>query len=141
MHFVTGGAFNGKRNWVSAKYPDAKWVSAYKGQDFTYDGNRVDSFSVVFEGLEEWTRNLSLEYPIDIARTHLRDVLNQWLDWEKQSSNRRVVFIGADITKGIVPIEKENRNWRDLTGWIYQDLTARCDKVDYIWYGVNKTIK
>jgi adenosyl cobinamide kinase/adenosyl cobinamide phosphate guanylyltransferase len=36
---------------------------------------------------------------------------------------------------------RENRLWRDVTGWAYQDLSAMADKVDVIWYGLNQTIK
>jgi adenosyl cobinamide kinase/adenosyl cobinamide phosphate guanylyltransferase len=49
--------------------------------------------------------------------------------------------IGSDITKGVVPLEKENRIWRDLTGWAYQDTAAKAEKVDIIWYGLNQTMK
>ena len=59
----------------------------------------------------------------------------------KKNYQRKLVVIGSDITKGIVPVEKENRLWRDVTGWAYQDLAAQADKIDIIWYGCNQTIK
>ena len=52
-----------------------------------------------------------------------------------------VILIGTDITKGIVPIEAENRVWRDVTGRVYQDTVSICNRVDLIWYGINKRLK
>ena len=53
----------------------------------------------------------------------------------------RIIVIGTDITKGIVPIEKENRVWRDLTGRVFQDTASICERVDLIWYGISKRLK
>jgi adenosylcobinamide kinase / adenosylcobinamide-phosphate guanylyltransferase len=61
--------------------------------------------------------------------------------WEQEKPQKKLVVIGTDITKGIVPVDRENRLWRDVTGWAYQDLAAQADKIDIIWYGCNQTIK
>ncbi|MGG0717851.1 bifunctional adenosylcobinamide kinase/adenosylcobinamide-phosphate guanylyltransferase [Robertmurraya massiliosenegalensis] len=132
MHFVTGGAFNGKSKWVRAKFPEAKWISAYSGETFLQE---VDVQVVVLEGMEQWVRESTY------SREEWAKVLENWLEWEQVDSSRYVLFIGTDISKGIVPIEKENRDWRDRTGWVYQDLVALCKRVDVIWYGINQTIK
>lgn len=139
MHFVTGGAFNGKRAWVTSKLKGADylWFSSYEDiqmpetELFTKD-------IVVVEGIEQWTKELiDLEKP----RNFWNEKLQTWHQWEKENSARQIIMIGIDISKGIVPIEKENRVWRDLTGWVYQDTVAICQKVDVIWYGINQTIK
>jgi len=132
MHFVTGGAFNGKRAWVK-KYTneDVHWVSSYQGEEFPtpfpFNGK------VVLEGMEQWTKKCTREY--------WQDHLKHWEAWEKESPKRQVIIIGTDIMKGIVPMEKEDRNWRDLTGWVYQDIVYLSSRVDVIWYGINQTIK
>lgn len=133
MHFVTGGAFNGKRKWVKEKYPEAKWVSAYNNDSFGFDN--YESTIIVLEGIETWVKDLS------ISRQEWREVVEDWLKWEQADLTRKVIFIGTDITKGIVPIEKEHRQWRDLTGWVYQDIVSVSNQVDVIWYGISKTIK
>ncbi|MDZ5474215.1 bifunctional adenosylcobinamide kinase/adenosylcobinamide-phosphate guanylyltransferase [Bacillus sp. 31A1R] len=132
MHFVTGGAFNGKRAWVkNLLNNECHWISSYQGEEFpnptTFKGK------VVLEGMEQWTKKYS--------REHWRENLKQWLVWEKESADRQVIVIGTDIMKGIVPMEKEHRNWRDLTGWVYQDIVSLSSRVDIIWYGINQTIK
>ncbi|WP_077210573.1 bifunctional adenosylcobinamide kinase/adenosylcobinamide-phosphate guanylyltransferase [Bacillus dakarensis] len=141
MHFVTGGAFNGKRKWVSKTYGETKWISAFQGEVLIEHLSPLNASCVVLEGVEEWLRKLSLEMDINEARNYWKSIVLKWLDWESSAEGRRLVIIGTDLTKGIVPIEKENRNWRDLTGWAYQDLAAHCNKVDIIWYGINQTIK
>ncbi|MEH7382842.1 bifunctional adenosylcobinamide kinase/adenosylcobinamide-phosphate guanylyltransferase [Bacillus sp. JJ1533] len=141
MHFVTGGAFNGKRAWVKQNYLEAKWISSYEGEPLMENLGDLQSSVVVLEGIEMWVKEISSKMTINQAREYLRGVLDGWLEWENMDSNRKIIVIGIDITKGIVPIEKENRNWRDLTGWVYQDLSFRCERVDVIWYGLNHTIK
>ncbi|WP_394172482.1 hypothetical protein [Guptibacillus hwajinpoensis] len=51
------------------------------------------------------------------------------------------MIIGTDITQGILPFEREEQDWRELTGWAYQDLTDAADRVDVIWYGLNQQLK
>ncbi len=135
MHFVTGGAFNGKRKWVITRYPDGKWVSAYKGEALVEDLNALHAATVVLEGLEAWVKELSF------SREKWRSIISGWRKWEQQAPARQVIVIGTDISKGIVPIEKENRSWRDQTGWVYQDMVVACERVDMIWYGINQRIK
>lgn len=132
MHFVTGGAYNGKRRWVRDRYPEAKWVSAYNGSPILVE---LDDSVVVLEGLEQWVKGSSY------TREEWKRQLEKWLTWENETPSRQVVLIGSDISKGIVPMEKEDRDWRDMTGWVYQDVTAVSRQVDLIWYGINQTIK
>ena len=68
-------------------------------------------------------------------------LLEKWLMWERAEQGRMVILIGSDITKGIVPSEAENRVWRDVTGRVFQDTASICERVDLIWYGINKRLK
>jgi adenosylcobinamide kinase / adenosylcobinamide-phosphate guanylyltransferase len=142
LHFITGGAFNGKRAWVKEKYGlDGTWLSAYQNHHLKADMNQIESNLLVLEGIEVWLRELTKSYDSDRCRDIWNTTINHWLLWEKADSNRNLVVIGNDITKGIVPMDHENRLWRDVTGWAYQGLAAKADRVDIIWYGLNQTIK
>lgn len=142
MHFITGGAFNGKRAWVKENYGlCGTWFSAYNDDQLKTDMIQLESNLLVFEGIEIWLQELTKTYDTYKSRETWNTILNHWLSWEKAASKRVLVVIGNDITKGIVPLEKENRLWRDVTGWAYQDLAAKADRVDIIWYGLNQTIK
>ncbi len=141
MHFVTGGAFNGKRAWVKKTYPDACWLSAYENVPMPSLLNDIDKNLLVLEGIEIWLKELSDQNDANQSREIWKHHLEAWGDWEKANTKRQLVVIGTDITKGIVPMEKDNRLWRDVTGWAFQDLAAKAEKVDLIWYGIDQTLK
>ncbi|SFD40779.1 Adenosyl cobinamide kinase/adenosyl cobinamide phosphate guanylyltransferase [Lentibacillus persicus] len=144
MHFITGGAFNGKRKWVKNHYAQEHclWLSAYDGNTLKKQCNEALPEVVVLEGLEEWV-NIQID-PAILPDKQCREMMQEiepWLAWEKADSRRRLVIIGTDISKGIVPANKEERMWRDMTGWLYQRLAAKAERVDLIWYGIEQTIK
>ena len=51
------------------------------------------------------------------------------------------ILIGDEIGSGIIPIEKFERQWRDTTGILYQELAARSETVIYIWSGLPLKLK
>lgn len=147
MHFVTGGAYNGKKSWVTAHYAldvtEHVWLNAYKEDDLRQPTDQSrQSTIIVLEGVEQWIYTyLRLEQSTDSLLKSLQSELNKWLEWEEQSRDHQLIMIGADITKGIVPIEKQDRYWRDITGWIYQYVAKQAERVDVIWYGIAEKIK
>lgn len=143
MHFVTGGAFNGKRAWVKKIYrveKDENWLSSYD-HDLLPFMIVHEQDVLILEGIENWLKYLTKQYDLQQSRNIWNQCLADWLEWEKQRESRKLILIGTDISKGIVPLEKEDRIWRDLTGWAYQDTALMAEKVDVIWYGLNQTIK
>lgn len=139
MHFVTGGAYNGKSQWVRTFYKldehtSCRWFSAYKGD--ILPEVLPDTQVVVLEGIEQWIYIAGKSF----SRTTGKAWLDSWMDWENEG-NRKVILIGTDLSKGIVPMEREVRQWRDLTGWFYQDAVKSCERFDWIWYGVAKRLK
>lgn len=141
MHFITGGAFNGKRAWVRKKVEkDNTWLSAYEHHQLPRKLTHQQDV-LILEGIEIWLKSLSKEYELEHSRKIWNNCLQDWLQWEKEYNSRKLIIIGTDLSKGIVPIEKEDRIWRDLTGWAYQDTAAKAERVDVIWYGINQTIK
>lgn len=140
MYFVTGGAFNGKRAWVKKHFPKSDWISAYCGDSLPEIINSQNDI-VVLEGIEKWIKEELSNKEKGEVRSKWRKLVEELARWEKEKEGRKVIFIGTDISKGIVPLEEENRAWRDVTGWVYQDLAAACEQVQYIWYGLNKLLK
>ncbi|WP_312475310.1 bifunctional adenosylcobinamide kinase/adenosylcobinamide-phosphate guanylyltransferase [Neobacillus sp.] len=144
MHFIIGGAFNGKRAWVKKTYQDsmqAYWLSAYNHDSLPTNLMDIEEPVIILEGVELWLKDLTKNYDVNHSREIWNRCKENWLTWEKAGVNRKLVVIGTDITKGIVPLEVENRVWRDVTGWAYQDMAAKSDKVDVIWYGLSQNIK
>ncbi|KMM36726.1 bifunctional adenosylcobinamide kinase/adenosylcobinamide-phosphate guanylyltransferase [Guptibacillus hwajinpoensis] len=144
MHFVTGGANNGKAKWVKSFYGLTEihyWKSPSDKPKIPIDVSRFYGNVVVLERMEEWIKGLTEDASLEECRAIWRSLLGIWQSWESENKERTVVIIGTDITKGIVPLEREERDWRDLTGWAYQDLTEAADRVDVIWYGLNQQLK
>lgn len=140
MHFVTGGAYNGKAKWVRERVAnsDVHWVSAYHGEPLPL---HFQKDTVVLQGIEAWIQWDAVEQDAAAIRVKWQEIIQRWRIWEEEKENRLCLIIGADITKGIVPIEVEKRIWRDATGWIFQDLVAISSRVDLIWYGLAQQLK
>ncbi|MBS8263884.1 hypothetical protein DYI25_05460 [Mesobacillus boroniphilus] len=142
MHFVTGGAFNGKSNWVRKQYHlddhEHSWYSSYKEDEIPVLNSQKIT---ILEGVEVWVRQVTRSIPADESREKWQSLVREWLKWESEDRQRKLVLIGSDISKGIVPIAAEDRLWRDTTGWVYQDLVSAAERVDVIWYGISQTLK
>ena len=142
MHFVTGGAYNGKAKWVKNHYTididHVQWISAYRDEPLPV---HFDKDTVVLQGIEAWIKRDASKQEAAVIRLNWQEIIGEWRIWEEAKNNRRCILIGADITKGIVPIEVENRIWRDATGWVFQDIVAASNRVDIIWYGVSQQLK
>ncbi len=95
---------------------------------------------VVLEGLEEIIKKMVYERDPAI-QNKWEEVFINWYNWEKECQERKVIFIGCDISKGIVPLQELDRKWRDETGFCYQKLVHLCSRVDIIWNGLAQTIK
>ncbi len=56
MHFITGGAYNGKRQWVKRYYTldHSLWLSAYNGSLPNKFEHTELPFTVIVEGVEQW---------------------------------------------------------------------------------------
>lgn len=75
------------------------------------------------------------------GRKDFSQLLSRWIEWEQLRTDRKLVLVGCDIGKGIVPIAQEDRQWRDLVGWSYQDIVQQSSKVFRIWYGISEQLK
>ncbi len=146
MHFVTGGAYNGKKQWIKNYYhldtTRHHWLSAYKGESYTKTEQNDLPAIVVLEGMERWIKTqITMQKSMDSLVAELQTQLDIWLQWEKQSEHHQLIMIGTDITKGIVPIEKKDRYWRDVAGWVYQYVTKQSTQMNIVWYGIAEKIK
>lgn len=141
MHFVMGGAFNGKSNWVRKTYPindqNSTWVSGYAGEQIPDSLPPATEYWIV-SGIEQYVKDW-------LIACDEKAVREKWLgkltEWSCLDGGQTMILIGSDISKGIVPASHEERLWRDVAGRIFQDTAKICDRVDVIWYGINIQIK
>ncbi|AOV08864.1 bifunctional adenosylcobinamide kinase/adenosylcobinamide-phosphate guanylyltransferase [Sporosarcina ureilytica] len=126
MRVVIGGAHNGKRAYVNS-YLEAQKLSGFKWYEGTIPP--IGSSPVVVAGLEDWLRcaDLDEEEAIQVVMNSLE--------------NRSAIVILTDIGRGIVPIDKNERQLRDSCGRLYQKLVAEAEEVIQVWYGIPKKIK
>lgn len=144
MHFVTGGAFHGKAKWVMDTYSASRkmegWCNLYDAVCPEAEEFKFKTSLVVIEGMEQLVKKVVQENKKG-TREVLKKNLQAWLKWESEVPGRQLVLIGTDIGKGIVPMEEENRRWRDVSGWFFQDAAMAAEKVHVVWYGLEQTIK
>lgn len=67
--------------------------------------------------------------------------LAEFIQWEKEEIHRKLVLIGTDMSKGVVPIDRFARTWRDEVGWCYQQLMKQADVAHIIWYQIPQVLK
>ncbi|WNF37982.1 bifunctional adenosylcobinamide kinase/adenosylcobinamide-phosphate guanylyltransferase [Bacillaceae bacterium IKA-2] len=150
MHFVTGGAFHGKKQWVIDHYQindyqinettNYLWFNGYKSANkyFQVMIELENKQLLVIEAVNEVIfEMLKSEASFPAFENWLQEILT----WEQNGVERQVVFIGTDVGKGIVPIEKEQRLIRDEVGRCFQLLAKKATNVSLIWYGLQQSLK
>lgn len=95
---------------------------------------------VVIEGIEMMIHS-SIKESYEQVRQEFQHILKQWDDWLLSCEHNELIIIGSDIGMGVVPLEKEERVWRDIVGWCYQDIVKRASRVDKIWCGLAEQLK
>ena len=125
MHIIIGGAYNGKRDYVSAMLAgrEAEWFEGILPKQS--DPDRL----IVVAGIEKWLAKTKLSEAAAID--HVLAAV----------AGRDVIVILTDIGRGIVPIDAQQRKLRDTCGRLYQRLMAEADEVTRIWYGIANTLK
>lgn len=116
MHFVTGGAFHGKKRWVIAHYRINDNQINEKAECFWFNGYKAaKNYRQIINELEhkqllivEAVNEIIVEMieSEDNVYFAFENWLQEILTWEQKEAERQLVFIGTDIGKGIVPIEK-----------------------------------
>lgn len=142
MHFVTGGAFNGKFAWVQRYYQltnEASYVcySGYK-QELLHLKQLNNTDTIVINGAEQYVK-FALENGMNVEAVIQQ--VHEFLKWERLEERRQLVIIGTDMSKGVVPIDRFARKWRDEVGSFYQWLMEKADIAHVIWYQIPQVIK
>ena len=135
MYVILGGAYNGKRSYVEqlmttmalkevidceGKLPDIAEATANKRFIISE-----------FETLVKPYLHLPEE---ETAKLIAEQIL-------RLSEISEVFCICTDMSRGIVPLEKEMRLIRDTCGRLYQKLCHEADTVVRIWYGIPQLLK
>ncbi|HLR60214.1 MAG TPA: bifunctional adenosylcobinamide kinase/adenosylcobinamide-phosphate guanylyltransferase [Pseudogracilibacillus sp.] len=144
MHVITGGAYNGKWEFVKQLYnltneTDFIKYSGYNNDELPNDFSNIQTQYLIIQNLELYVKAF-FENEKSVPSQIEKFVLN-CLNWQEQNPNALLILIGSDISKGVVPIDKADREWRDMTGIMYQKLVQMSERFDIIWYGINRQLK
>ena len=125
MILITGGSFQGKKDW-------AKEAFQLKDDDFftCSEGTELDFSKKAVEHLEAFVLGCIREG---------KDALTFFE--EKKEAFQDKILIGDDIFSGVVPMEKENRMWREEAGRLYVSLSKEASEVYRVFLGIGKRLK
>lgn len=122
MIFIIGGRFSGKSNYVHKIY-NVSEKTVIDGEKAELDKLKI--YNVIFN--------------IDILiKKHIHI---EGLDKLILNNLRADIITGNEIGCGVVPLDCNDRQWRDITGRIYCSLANKSDTVIRIIAGLPQTIK
>lgn len=133
MHVFIGGAYNGKeqfvKDWLDEKnIVNVKWFSG-KLPTTLQEGQIV-----VIQKLEQILQHQDFTDEVTLANSIFTQITSF-------AEHHHVIIILTDMGRGIVPIDKEQRQLRDVCGRLYQLLFKESNQVTRIWYGLSERLK
>jgi adenosylcobinamide kinase / adenosylcobinamide-phosphate guanylyltransferase len=156
MLLITGGAYAGKRavvrEVIRTQNPERQtvWLSAYDQASLAdWPMRWTEGSTLVMEGWEQWLREtLRSSGSSGSIRHHFREQLELLQAEERRrfsvqpgTEKHLLMCIMLEMGQGIVPLSGEDRQWRDLNGWLLQDGARLADEVRYVWHGLNRVLK
>ncbi|MDD7408765.1 MAG: bifunctional adenosylcobinamide kinase/adenosylcobinamide-phosphate guanylyltransferase [Anaerovoracaceae bacterium] len=119
MEFITGGAFQGKLEYALKKYgPDVSSADAAAAS-----ADRLAACKIVY--------NLQ-----DYIREHQLDGACFLPEFREDA-----VIICDEVGSGVIPMEKEEREYREAVGRACCALAEKADSVTVVRYGIARRIK
>lgn len=114
---IIGGRYQGKRRYAESLYGEF-W--------------RVSDLAVS----DEISRGLVVNVHLGVRRGLTREFFEERLEVLGEC-----VILCVEIGSGVVPVEKEERFWRDETGRVYQFLAREAYIVDRVFAGCAMRLK
>jgi len=136
MYLIFGGAYQGKLDYAKERFQlneeDIFFCGAGngKGEEDRSNPPYIDFSKKAVDGLEDFVLHCvrcGME-----AKDYLIANREQWRD---------TVFICTDISSGVVPCEKELRDWREMVGRTLMYLGKEAEEVTRIFCGLPQKIK
>lgn len=91
---------------------------------------------VLFDCATLWLTNVLLKEGEDAVRARKRELLEAL-----KASATGVIIVSNEVGMGIVPDSALGREFRDLQGWLNQDLAAVADTVLFVIAGLPMVLK
>ena len=125
MILIFGGSYQGKLEFAKE----------------TFGITENDVFTCTVDSEIDWSKkvlyNLDQSFHRHVREgKESREVLKDHLDQLKDK-----ILIVNDISQGIVPMERENRDWREMTGRAMLYISKEADEVYRVFCGLGSKIK
>ena len=125
MILVFGGSYQGKLEFAKE----------------TFGITENDVFTCTVDSEIDWSKKVLYNLDQSFLRhvregKESREVLKDHLDQLKDK-----ILIVNDISQGIVPMERENRDWREMTGRAMLYISKEADEVYRVFCGLGSKIK
>lgn len=124
MILIIGGAYQGKLDYAKAAF------GISDSDIFPCAGTQIDFSRQCIYGIEKFTLACVHENTDPIAFFQARQ--EEW---------KRSILICEDIFCGVVPMEAEMRQWRQVTGRLCQYLSREAEQVSRIFCGLEQRLK
>ena len=124
MKLIIGGAYMGKLHFAKEYYGFSE------GQICDCAALEPDFSAKCIRHLEEYVYRCVLRQEDPVA--FFRENREKW---------EHCVLICRDISGGIVPMNREDRQWREKTGHLCQYLSREADRVSRIFCGLEQRLK
>ncbi len=123
MIFIVGGAFSGKRDYAEKCFGAADFASGDEPFDRLCKADAVYDFQL-------------------FAEKCMENGLDAFSETERLiEKNPSVIIIADEIGCGVVPVEKSDRDLRELCGRLNCMLAERADKVVRVVCGIGRVMK
>ena len=135
MYVILGGAYNGKRNYVEIMLQKRGNIAVHDIAGEIPDITAISEKDVVVISEFETIVQAMLAQP---EETVALEIVEQLCELSKHA---QVICICTDMSRGVVPLEKDLRQMRDTCGRIYQKLCQEASTVIRVWYGLPQILK
>ncbi len=157
-----GGQKSGKSSLAENKALDLSTSKPY--YIATYDNSFLDEeMTLRVKKHKDYRENnfITIEEPKNLLEvikeneTYIIDCMSMWIlnNIKKNEEffiselnklkklNANIIFVLNDVNSGVIPLDKESRNFVDLTGIIGQKLAFFCDEVYEVKLGLMNRLK
>jgi len=124
MLLIIGGAYQGKLDYAVSRFPDqAVFTCDETSTDCDQEALIIDRFHL-------------------LVLAQLRNNIDsmEWIEQNMPVLSDKTI-IADDINSGVVPIDKEMRQWRELLGRSLGLLTRNADEVVRVFCGIPTRLK
>ncbi|MBQ7151980.1 MAG: bifunctional adenosylcobinamide kinase/adenosylcobinamide-phosphate guanylyltransferase [Synergistaceae bacterium] len=130
MHLILGGRYMGKRTRAEKIFGPFEKI---------YDLEQIDPEELPV--LSDKKKSLVMNLQAGVKKLLLKNLLPLKFFEERMEFLGACAITGDEISSGVIPVDKFERQWRDETGRVYQFFSSRADSVERVFAGLAIKLK